>query len=53
MKHFNNDGCNKQPDFDKGILNYEPDEDYDKSMTLHYESDSDDWYEGIKHFEDD
>lgn len=52
MKHFSDDGCNKLPDYDKGMLNYEKDEYYDKSLTINYEPDTEDWYEGIKHFEE-
>ena len=53
MKHFNDDGCNKMPDYDKGMLNYEPDDDYDRSTVFHYEPDPEDWYEGLHHFGDD
>ena len=54
MKHFLDDGCNPQPDYDKGILSHEESEDnYERSTVFHYEPDSEDWYEGtIHHFED-
>ena len=51
MKHFSDDGCNAMPDYDNGMLNYEPDDDYDRSMSLHYDRDPEDWYEGTRHFD--
>jgi hypothetical protein len=51
MKHFSDDGCNAMPDYDKGMLNYEPDDDYDRSMSMHYGSQPEDWYEGTRHFD--
>ena len=54
MKHFSNDGCNPQPDYDKGILSHEESEDnYERSTVFHYEPDPEDWYENtIHHFND-
>ena len=53
MKHFSDDGCNAMPDYDKGMLSYESDDDYDRSLTLSYEPDPEDLYEGMKHFDSD
>lgn len=55
MKHFSDDGCNKQPDYDYNIFHHYEDEkiDYDKPIGVHFEPTPDDWYEGtIKHFQD-
>lgn len=54
MKHFLDDGCNPQPDYDKGILSHEESEDnYERSTVFNYEPDPEDWHEGtIHHFED-
>ena len=53
MKHFSDDGCNKWPEYDRGMLNYESDENYERSTVFHYEPDPEDWYEGLHHFGDD
>ena len=60
MKHFSNDGCNKQPKYDEHGFGVHLDDDHDSMKEYeiniggpHYEPDSDDWYEGtIKHFSD-
>ena len=53
MKHFSDDGCNAMPDYDKGMLSYESDDDYDRSLTLNYEPDPEDLYEGMQLFDSD
>lgn len=55
MKHFSNDGCNKQPEYDYSIFHRDEDEgkiDYDKPIGVHFEPDPEDWYEPTKHFQD-
>ena len=53
MKHFSDEGCNKCPDYDKGLLNYETDDSYERSSIVHFEPDPDDWFEStIHHFQD-
>lgn len=56
MKHFSDDGCNPQPDYDTPTIRlYNSEEDgYDRDKTIgtHYEPDPEDWYEGFHHFED-
>ena len=56
MKHFSDDGCNKQLDYDYNIFHHSDDEkndNYDKPIGVHFEPTPDDWYEGtIKHFQD-
>lgn len=55
MKHFSDDGCNKQPDYDYSIFHrYSEDDkhDYDKPIGgLHIEDwERTDYDSGIKHF---
>ena len=56
MKHFSDDGCNTQPEYDYSLLHRyseENNENYDKPIGVHFEPDPDDWYEPtIKHFQD-
>ena len=58
MKHFSDDGCNKQPTYDQSLLAHRADEHLDcncrseRSIGCHYEPDLEDWYERTKHFQD-
>lgn len=57
MKHFSDDGCNRQPEYDEPGFGVHIDgdrdsmKDYDDHISgPHYEPDPDDWHEGTKHF---
>ena len=58
MKHFSDDGCNKQPEYDShgfgiNLEDYDSIKDYEMNIGgPHYEPDTEDWYEGTKHFSD-
>ena len=56
MKHFSDDGCNPQPDYDTSIVagKYREEPKEEHSILYHEEDElPEDWYDtGIKHFED-
>ena len=56
MKHFSDDSCNKQPEYDYSLFhryNDEKENYYDKPIGVHFEPNPEDWYEStIKHFQD-
>lgn len=56
MKHFSDDGCNPQPEYDYSIFHRKDDEqqpEYDRPIGVHFDPEPEDYYEPtIKHFQD-
>ena len=53
MKLFNDETYDKPLDYDHGLLYHDEDNEIDDSpIGLHFDIDPEDWYEGIKHFQD-
>ena len=56
MKLFSDETYDKPLDYDHGLLYHDEDneinETYDHPIGIHFDLDPEDWYEGIKHFQD-